>query len=147
MYLDKILSMILFIAIFLYSAVCISWYGVSTMMYYMSLLYLNLKKTVALLPTATQVSDTGPIWFSCYNFELCKIHAQVILGKKKVLLTRSQVFLSAKRWYLYVPLHAHDQIPKGSKNSLSIVIVYTFCVPEPLMFVYALIVLSTQDGL
>ena len=36
--------MILFNAISLYSAVCISWYGVSIMMYNMSLLYMNLKE-------------------------------------------------------------------------------------------------------
>ena len=42
--------MILFNAISLYSAVYISWYGVSTMMYYMSLLYLNLKELLPYFP-------------------------------------------------------------------------------------------------
>ena len=42
--------MIFFNAISLYSVVYISWYGVSTMMYYMSMLYLNLKELLPYFP-------------------------------------------------------------------------------------------------
>ena len=59
--------MILFNAISLYSAVCITWYGVSIMIYNMSLLYLNLKDYCLTLPV-TQVSNTRPSRPSCLQY-------------------------------------------------------------------------------
>ena len=68
--------MILFNAISLYSAVCISWYGVSIMMYNMSLLYLNLKELLPYFPQLLRWAiqgHLGPLlWHLHLQINLCE---------------------------------------------------------------------------